>query len=475
MAYDVGFEKPSSKPFLFVVLQGDEPVRGGARVALFGSDVVTIGRGSKREIVREQLGEVQLRLPSPTVSKEHARIVRRGEDWCFEDLNSRNGSCINGQRVTNAVIRSGDWIEVGSVLLRYRADLPTLSEVSGDSDIDFDKPEIRGYSSLTPVVEASFRALSRVAHSPITTLLLGETGTGKELLARGMHDLSGRTGRFVAVNCGALASSHIESHLFGHVKGSFSGAFSDEPGLIRSADKGTLFLDEVADLPFSAQATLLRVIQEREVLPIGGNRATEVDVRIVAATNKPLDVLCMNGEFRADLMARLAGYQHSLVPLRERLEDLGILIGDLLLRSNVPKAQTFRIHLDVMRRLVMHGWPLNIRELEHLLSVALTLAERNVMELSHLPKTIAKIHEKPVLDNEPVTNPDELRNQIIQLLEQHRGNVTSVARAMGKSRMQLHRWMQKFGIDPESYRVTGNDSPPHNQQSPIKSDKESPS
>lgn len=475
MTSDVGVERLAVKSFLFVVLQGDEPVRGGVRVALFGSDVVTLGRGSSREIIRNRVGEVRLKLPSPTVSKEHARIVRRGDDWFFEDLNSRNGSIINGKRVTSAVIRSGDWIEVGSVLLRYRADVPTLSEVSGDADISCGRTEIRGYSSLVPAIEASFRALSRVAQSPITTLLLGETGTGKELVARGMHALSRRTGPFVAVNCGALASSHIESHLFGHVQGSFAGALRDEPGLIRSANNGTLFLDEVADLPFSAQATLLRVLQEREVLPIGGTRATAVDVRIIAATNKSLETLCLRGEFRADLMARLTGYQHSLVPLRERLEDLGLLVGDLLLRSNATNAQKLRIHLDVVRRLVMHPWPLNIRELDHLLSVTLTLAERNVMELAHLPKTIAKTGEDVTIDNEPVTNPNELRDQIVQLLEQHRGNVTSVARAMGKSRMQLHRWMQKFGIDPENYRSGGGDAAPSNQHGSIKSDKESPS
>lgn len=475
MTSDLGLERQAIKSFLFVVLQGDEPTRGGVRVALFGSDVVTLGRGSSREIIRNRVGEVQLKLPSPTVSKEHARIVRRGEEWYLEDLNSRNGSCINGKRVTNSIIRSGDWIEVGSVLLRYRADVPTLSEVSGDADIGCNTAKIRGYSSLVPTIEASFRALSRVAQSPITTLLLGETGTGKELVARGMHDLSKRTGPFVAVNCGALASSHIESHLFGHVQGSFAGALRDEPGLIRSADHGTLFLDEVADLPFAAQATLLRVLQEREVLPIGGTRATAVDVRIIAATNKPLETLCIRGEFRADLMARLAGYQHSLVPLRERLEDLGLLVGDLLLRSNAPNAQKLRIHLDVARRLVVHGWPLNIRELGHLLSVSLTLAERNVMELAHLPKTIVKTNEDVTIDNEPATNPVELREQIMQLLEQHRGNVTLVARAMGKSRMQLHRWMQKFGIDPEAYRNGAGDVSPSNQQNPVKSDKESPS
>jgi len=419
---------------------------------LFGIDVITIGRGANREAVRSAAGELHLRLPSATVSKEHARIVRRDDEWIFQDLDSRNGSCINGRRVTNSAVRDGDWIEIGCVVLRYRANLPALPECSADLDVAPDDREIRGYSSLLPTVESSFRSLTRVARSPITTLLLGETGTGKEVLARGMHVLSGRAGPFVAVNCGALTSSLLESHLFGHVKGSFTGAVRDEPGLIRSADGGTLFLDEVGDLPLPAQAALLRVLQEREVLPVGGTRPTNVDVRVVAATNKPLETLCLQGEFRADLLARLAGYQHVLTPLRDRMEDLGVLIGDLLRRATAANAKTMRLHLHVVRRLLAHVWPQNVRELDNVLSVALALAERGVMELPHLPDAITKSTPKSLPDSDPPSNPDELRLQIVRLLEQHHGNVTLVARAMGKSRMQLHRWMQKFGIVPEAYR-----------------------
>jgi transcriptional regulator with PAS, ATPase and Fis domain len=268
-----------------------------------------------------------------------------------------------------------------------------------------------------------------------------------------MHVLSERSGPFVAVNCGALTSSLLESHLFGHVKGSFTGALRDEPGLIRSADGGTLFLDEVGDLPLPAQAALLRVLQEREVLPVGGTRPTNVDVRVIAATNKPLETLCLQGEFRSDLLARLTGYTHVLAPLRERMEDLGVLASDLLGRAKAPNAKTMRLHLHVVRKLAAHVWPQNIRELDNVLSVAVALAERGVMELSHLPEVIVKSNTKELPDSDPPSNSEELRVQILRLLEQHRGNVTFVARTLGKSRMQLHRWMQKFGIDPEAYRA----------------------
>lgn len=444
--------RPLPLPFLFVVLHTDEPRRGGARFALYGTTSVTIGRGVIREAVRTTPGELHIRLPSGAVSKEHARLVRRDDEWIFQDLDSRNGSSINGRRVSNAVLRDGDWIEVGGILLRLRMNLFAPTECSADLDLTCNENGVRGYASLLPNVEASFRSLARVAHSPVTTLLSGETGTGKEVLARGMHVLSGRTGPFVAVNCGALTSSLLESHLFGHVKGSFTGASSDEPGLIRSADGGTLFLDEVGDLPLPAQAALLRVLQEREVLPIGGIRPTKVDVRIIASTNKPLEMLCIQGEFRSDLLSRIAGYQHVLSPLRDRLEDLGLVVGDLLRNAPADRAKTLRIHIAAARKLVYHPWPQNIRELDNVLSVAVALADNGVLELSHLPENMTKSTGKTLPDSDPPSDPDALRGQIVQLLEQHHGNVTLVARAMGKSRMQLHRWMQKFGIDPEAYR-----------------------
>ncbi|MBK9265408.1 MAG: sigma 54-interacting transcriptional regulator [Polyangiaceae bacterium] len=439
-------------PFLFVILQCDQPTAGGSRHGLSGIDVVTMGRGAARAVSRVDAQKLDLRLPSSTVSKAHARLIRREEGWFLEDLDSRNGCCVNGERVTSALVRDGDSIEIGSVMLRYRAALPALPECAPDLDSARCDRAIPGYSSLVPAIGTNLDALARVARAPITTLLLGETGTGKELLAKGMHAISGRPGPFVAVNCGALTSSLVESQLFGHLKGSFTGARRDEPGYVRSAERGTLFLDEIGDLPFPAQAALLRVLQEREVVPVGGTRPSAVDVRIIAATNKSLDELCLLGEFRADLLARLKGYQHMLSPLRERMEDIGVLIGDLLQRTNVEGAKRVRLSVSAARRLVSYSWPQNIRELDNALSVAAALADRGVIEVAHLPEVIAKSVERQVAPLDVPANPDELREQIVRLLEEHRGNVTTVARKLGKSRMQVHRWLQRFGIEPDAYR-----------------------
>ncbi|WP_170319890.1 sigma 54-interacting transcriptional regulator [Polyangium spumosum] len=442
-------------PFLFVVMHCDNPSLGGARYCLSGVDGITIGRGPSREVSRVDEGGARtlvLRLPSPSVSKAHARLVRKGAAWFLEDLGSKNGSCVNGERVSRAPIQDGDLIEVGSVVLRHRAALP----VSGDEALDLDSasraPEVTGYMSLDPAIATDLAALARVARLPITTLLLGETGTGKEVLAKGMHALSGRRGPFVAVNCGALPSSLLESQLFGHVRGSFTGAQRDEPGYIRSAEGGTLFLDEIGDMPLHAQAALLRVLQEREVVPVGGARPTRVDVRVIAATNQPLDTLCLEGEFRTDLLARLSGYQHTLPPLRERIEDLGLLIGDLLRRSNIPGAPSARLSVRVARRLLSHTWPLNIRELENVLTVAVALAEGGVVELSNLPESVTTAPVQLAPSGGLSSSPGELREQLVSLLQKHQGNVSSVARVTGKSRMQIHRWMQKFGIHPDDFR-----------------------
>src|SRR5262249_4252107 len=161
----------------------------------------------------------------------------------------------------------------------------------------------------------------------LSILLLGETGTGKEVLARSLHALSQRPGPFIAVNCGAIPENLVEGQLFGHVRGAFSGALKDEPGLVRAAQGGTLLLDEIGDLPASSQAALLRVLQESEVRPVGSTQTVKVDVRIIAATHRPLESLIKGNAFRHDLYARLAGFRFELAPLRKRKVDLGLLIA----------------------------------------------------------------------------------------------------------------------------------------------------
>lgn len=447
-------ERVVPHPFLFVVLHCDQPLLGGARYELSQVDTIAIGRGKVREAVRSDEGSsrtLTLRLPSPTISKVHAHLVRSGEGWMLEDLGSKNGCCINGRRVTRSPVQDGDFIEIGSVMLRYCAAMPVVGKPVLDLDLGGDGVDTTetGFSSLVPALATQLESLTRVARLPFTTLLYGETGTGKEILALGLHKLSGRSGQFVAVNCGALPPTLIESQLFGHLKGSFTGAQRDEQGFVRSAEGGTLFLDEIGDLPLPAQAALLRVLQQREVIPVGATRPTTVDVRFVAATNKSLEELCLRGEFRGDLLARLGTYKHKLPPLRERVEDLGHLIASLLRASTVPRVANPQFAVPAARKLLAYGWPQNIRELEGTLGVAVALAENGFVERFDLQNAVA---EAPARE-EPLPSPEELRERIVVLLREHQGNATHVARAMGKSRAQIYRWMQEFGINPNDYRT----------------------
>ncbi len=440
-----------ARPFLFVVLHADSPAQGGARYCLSDLDQVDIGRGPLRSATRVAEGrrrKLDLRLPSTTVSKVHGRLFRKGDAWHFEDLDSRNGSYLNGTRLTHSPLKDGDFLEIGSVFLRYRSALPTSP--GAEADLDLLATEATGFVTLVPPLAAELGMLARVALAPITVLLLGESGTGKEVLGHGIHALSGRAGAFVPVNCGALTASLLESQLFGHTKGAFTGAIRDEPGYIRRATGGTLFLDEIGDLPLSAQATLLRVLEAREVVPVGATVPILLDLRVVAATHKPLDRMAIRGAFRVDLLARLSGHQHTLMPLRQRIEDLGLLIRDLLRRSEVPGAADLRISVPAARWLVSQRWPLNIRGLSQVLGVAAALAEGPLIERSFLldkdPKAIEPSEEASPAD------PEDLRGRIVSLLEKHKGNVSYVARDMGKARVQIHRWMQKLEISADEYR-----------------------
>jgi DNA-binding NtrC family response regulator len=440
-----------AQPFLFVVLHCDRPSLGGARYGLSDLDVVDIGRGAERAASRVCEGGVRrldLRLPSTTISKAQGRLVRSGDAWTFEDAGSRNGSYVNGKRVTRAALQDGDFIELGSVFLRYRAGLS--SSPAATVDLDLHASATTGFHTLVPPLADELDALARVARTPITVLLLGESGTGKEVLAQGIHTLSGRAGPLAAVNCGALTASLLESQLFGHVKGSFTGAIRDEPGYVRRADGGTLFLDEVGDLPQPAQSALLRVLEEREVVPVGGTVPLKVNLRVVAATYKPLEKMAIRGEFRVDLLARLSGHQHTLTPLRDRIEDMGILARDLLRRSEVPGASDLGFSVQAGRWLLSQRWALNIRELSQVLGVAAALAEGPLIERAHLIERSLGTLASP--EEESLANPEELRGRIVALLEKHKGNVSYVARDMGRARVQIHRWMQKLSIDAEAYR-----------------------
>ena len=434
------------RPYLFLVLESRRPLAPPARLSLAGIDEVTFGRGAGRAI--EQEGRrAAVRVDDAWMSSVHARITRVLRRWVIEDAGSKNGTFVNGAAVSRAELEDGDLVELGQTFFMVREALPCAPGDPELIDAAALAPPAPGMLTLIPALDREYRRLAAIARAAVPVLLHGETGTGKEVTARAVHALSGRAGEFVAVNCGALPANLVEGALFGHRKGAFSGATEDRPGLVRAADRGTLLLDEIGDLPLGAQAALLRVLQEREVLPVGGTRPVPVDLRVIAATHRSLDRMVESGEFRADLHARLAGYRLDLWPLRARREDTGLLVGALLARLGCAE---LRLHPRAARALLRHGFPGNVRELERALEAAAALAEGGQVQAEHLPEAVQRSLGTPGAQRE--AEEEARREELVALLQEHGGNVTAVARAMGKARMQVQRWLKRYALDPARFR-----------------------
>ena len=443
-------------PILLRALECDDVGAGSSRYTLANVAEVVIGRGD-REASRTSVGQayqLQIRIPDQRVSRDHARIVREGERWVVEDLGSRNGTALFGAPVARTELESGDVIEIGSTLFLFR-------EVQGSILSVFDKEIRPGHAAelatLSPALEEGLVRIRRIAASALSVLLLGETGAGKEVVARAIHEMSRRPGPFVAVNCGAIPGPLMEAQLFGHVKGAFTGAVRDEVGFVRSAHTGTLFLDEIADLPSSSQAALLRVLQSGEVTPVGSTRSIHSDLRILAATHKDVEALIDQGAFRRDLYARLAGFVHTLLPLRDRPEDLGWLVGTLLAR-HAPGAD-LKLRKDAARALFSYPFPLNVRELEQCLASALVLADGEPIAWEHLPGALRDIQNEttrpaaPAPETATLSEQDRaVRGELEGALRATNGNVSEAARRLGKARQQIQRWVRRFGIDLSTFR-----------------------
>ncbi len=223
-----------------------------------------------------------------------------------------------------------------------------------------------------------YGTVSRIAYSDVSVVILGESGTGKDVIAQRLHEESGRTGRFVAMNAAAITSSLSSSELFGHVKGSYTGAVNDHLGAFREADGGTLFLDEIGDMPLNLQADVLRAVESKTIRPVGSAQTFDVDVRIIAATNRNLAQMVRRGEFREDLYHRLAVIPIEIPPLRERPEDILALVEHFLERMDVPR----RLSLKALETLQKHSWPGNVRELSNALTRAAVISDKLILEVT---------------------------------------------------------------------------------------------
>lgn len=365
-------------PHLFVVCHADDPATGGARYALDGIDDVEIIRGVERGVVRHLDGATKrlvISIPGNLVSRRHAQLVRGHGDWQLIDLDSRNGSYVAGERIKKHALRDGDVFECGHTLFLFRAEMRTPLGLRPDADSRGMRH--RALASLIPERQSFRHALSRIARSQLSVLISGESGSGKELAAREFHLLSGRTGELVAVSCGALGE-HPEPALFG------SSADAADVGYLQRASTGSLLLDQVESLSAAGQAALVRALDSQHIAPVGAAQSVPVDLRVIAATTGDLEELVKSGSFRADLYSRLSGYHLDLPALRERREDFGLVLGDVLKELGLG----VKLAPEAARALLAYSWPGNIRELKQTLIAAAALAGLETISTQHLPAAL---------------------------------------------------------------------------------------
>lgn len=432
--------QPARGDYLFVCIEGKRPMARGARFELSTASEVVIGSGSARRCLRES--SWHLELPDHRVSRTHCRLQRRFGTWSVTDCGSKNGTYVNGTRRETAKLQDGDVLRVGSTVLILRAGI-----AAGYGDLDLQNaPGSPGMMTLNPELEEKLEQAAKVAASDVPILITGPTGAGKELLAAALHKRLDRSGAFVAVNCGSLPEELAESELFGHRKGAFSGSQGDHAGLFAKAQDGTLFLDELGEMPLAIQAKLLRAVQERSVRPVGDTATRSIDVRIVAATNADLDGMLADRRFRADLHSRLAGFVIDLPPAAKRREDFGAFVAHALHKSG----HDLEVSSQALDALFAHPWPGGARALAHAVIAGAALTSEGPIRKLPLPAT-------PAPDAGPEAPPQRawsvgdraIREEIRALSLACAGNLAEVARRMGKDRKQIRRWVERLALRDE--------------------------
>jgi two-component system, NtrC family, response regulator GlrR len=403
----------------------------------------------KREVVVDRpllvggSSDADVVLDDPAVSRLHAELEPRKDGLWIRDLGSRNGVSIEDVLVGSARIPHKARVRLG------RTDLVVTYRREKTNEELWPEEHFAGLVGRSTAMRRVFRQIDRVARTELTVFVRGETGTGKELVARAVHEMSPRKqGPFIVVDCGALPPHLVEAELFGHVRGAFTGAERTREGAVEAADGGTLFFDEIGELPLEVQPKLLRLLETREVRRVGETRARQVDVRFVSATHRDLRELVNRGEFREDLYFRLATATILVPPLRDRLEDLELLV------------ERFAPGLDpiargpLLRELATRPWPGNVREVRNVVERAVALGTSALTSTASRESAVPRRPDGS-LDVSIDVPWKELRDTFVEdlerryvsaLLERHGRNVTAAANAAGLARTYLHKLIKKYDL-----------------------------
>jgi transcriptional regulator with PAS, ATPase and Fis domain len=456
---------------LLVVGSAETPaLPARTRLQIVG-DKLTVGRRAEGLPVDVNVAV----LDDGLISGRHARIARGAGGYDIEDLGSKNGTWVDNLRTDGKVrLRDGALIFFGNHIAVFRM----VSHI----ELEAIKAELVAplgpVATASPTLAVACDRLRRLAASESELLIVGETGVGKEVYARAVHAASGRKGHFMAINCAAIPRDLVESELFGYRQGAHSTAHQAKPGLIEEAEGGTLFLDEIGEMTPEAQIKILRFLQDRELTPLGSTRPRRMDVRILAATNRTAAGPGKGpGGLRDDIVARLGAAPIHLPPLRNRIEDLGALAAHFLGAAERhhraggagrspaepgsggavdPPRVPAVFEQPAFRALALHTWPLNVRELEKIVSTAAVLTGgAKPIAIRDLPEPIARTIAVPAAPGaRRSVGPSPTPAQLEELLRRYEGNVADVSRELGKHRAAVWRWIKKFGLGPQKFRRT---------------------
>ncbi|HZO14016.1 MAG TPA: sigma 54-interacting transcriptional regulator [Polyangiaceae bacterium] len=418
----------------------------GKRLALSDGPSIVLGRNAS------VLGDGA--FDDPKISRRHLALECRRGTVTVTDLQSRNGSYKNGERLVEERLQPGDVLTLGGVMLLFHWSERIPASVKNEDLV-----------AASAAMARVLTQVSMVAHRSVTVLVQGSTGVGKEVIAREIHKQSGRSGAFVAVNCGAIGDGVLHSELFGHCRGAFSGADQERDGLVDEAHGGTLFLDEIGDASSTMQASLLRLLEQREYRRVGDSKLLTTDARFIAATHVPLEGRVSRGEFREDLFSRLSRWGIMVPPLRERPDDIVPLALHFAMQHVGEEA---KLSPELTLALLRYDWPANVRELAAVIEQAViesgsdatvhlseAVAERLRQRMPEPPSSIPE--PAASLPSAPPSKADVQRPTADELTEKFiaaNGNMRRLATSVGVNRSTLYRWVEELGLDIRALRNT---------------------